>query len=145
MWQPRVMQANGNIYPSRFVKLDGSVNNAVLQAGANDVIFGVSQEGTRTAPIPDASAYAAIQYENVRVYTAMQTCRLQLGATVTTERRLKSDADGKGTPVVGGTNSHENWGAMAVEAGSANEFAEVLVVGPMTVSHAGSSSGFVPS
>lgn len=143
MWQPRVMQANGNIYPSRFVKLDTSVNNAVIQAGAGDLTFGVSQEGFRDAPIPlNTTGYAAQAGDTMKVFTVGQTCRLLLAATVSTERRLKSDADGKGTPVVGGADSMENWGAHAIEAGSSGELVEVLVVGSMTVAHPGSSSGF---
>lgn len=141
-WQPRVMYAGGNINPARFVKLDPSNNNTVLEADAGEVIIGISQEGTRVAPTPDASQYAAIAGENLQVFTPMQTCKLLLGAAVTTERRLKADADGKGTPVVGGPDSMENWGAIALETGANGEKVEVLVVGPMTVAHPGASSGF---
>lgn len=143
MWQPRVMQANGDIYPRRFVKLDTSVNNAVIQAGAGDLCFGISQAGTQDAPIPlNTSLLAASQYNDIQVFTPMQTCLLTLGASVTTERRLKSDSNGKGTPVVGGASSMENWGAVALEVGSSGEDVMVMVVGPMTVAHPGSLSGF---
>lgn len=141
--QPRVMQANGDIYPCRFVKLDGTVNNAVIQAEEGDLIIGVSQAGTQDAPVPlNTSGLAASQYKNVQVFTPTQTCLLELGAAVTTERRLKSDSNGKGTPVVGGNASMENWGAIALEVGSSGEKVMVYVVGPMTVAHPGSGSGF---
>lgn len=143
MSQPKIMQANGNIYPFRFVKLDTSVNNAVIQAGAGDLTVGISQEGFDQAPVPlNTSGYAAVAPENVRVHTLDNECLLELGANVTTERRLKSDVNGKGTPVVGGSQSMENWGAIALEAGSTGERIRVQVVGPMTVSHPASSSAF---
>lgn len=141
--QPKVMQANGNISPCRFVKEDTSANNAVKQAGAGELVIGISQEGFDSAPIPlNTSGYAAIAGENVNVFTMGTVCLLELGADVSTERRLKADSNGKGTPVVGGAASMENWGAIALEAASSGEKVLVQVVGPMTVSHPASSSAF---
>ena len=141
--QPKVMQASGNIYPSRFVKLDPANNNNVLQSGAGDLIVGVSQEGTNQAPVPLLSTgYAAESGQNVRVHGLGGFALLELGANVTTERRLKADSNGKGTPVVGGAASMENWGAIALETGSSGEKVMCQIVGPMTVAHPASSSAF---
>lgn len=77
--------ANGNIAPSRFVKMDATATGKVVAATSNtDFIFGISQQGTRNTPYSSLDdGYAAIAGENIRVYTDNEDCWVETG-TVTT-------------------------------------------------------------
>jgi len=135
MYQPKVMRANGTVYPSRFVAIDASDNNSVLQANAGQRTFGVSSEGGREAPVPSLSTvYAAIAGDDLQVYSMGQTCLLELGAACLAGYRLKPDSNGKGVPIAGTPAIIEFFGAEALEAGSAGDFVKVLVLGPMSQS-----------
>lgn len=107
--------ANGNITPMRFVKLDTTADQKVLQSGAGDKCFGIAQEGTRYLPgfgnLDDG--FRAIAGENVMVYTEPDECWLEIGAGgVTAGDRIKSDASGKG--VTTAVNDDE-FGALALQ------------------------------
>lgn len=116
--------AGGNIYPCRFV--DYSAAYKVTQAGAGAKCFGVSQVGTRIAPLPDVtSAYAAIDGEQVSVFQDEDETLLELGGTVTAGAELKSDSNGKGVVLAG--SGSENIGAVALEAGVSGDLIKVRV------------------
>jgi hypothetical protein len=72
-------QANGNIAPSRFVKLDTSADGKVLQCGASATImpYGISGPGTRNPPYSSLDdGYHAIAGENCLIYgTPGERCR----------------------------------------------------------------------
>lgn len=133
MYQPKVMRANGTIYPSRFVAIDASDNNSVLQANAGQRTFGISSEGGREAPIPSVTTVVSAQAgDDLQVYSMGQTCLLELGAACLAGYRLKPDSNAKGVPISGGSGTLEFFGAEALEAGSAGDFVKVLVLGPMS-------------
>jgi hypothetical protein len=117
--------ANGNIRPSRFVKLDSSGDNLVAESDADDPCYGISQAGTRRTPYSSLDdGYAAIAGEDLEVFGVGEVCMLELGATATVGARLKSDADGKGTPV---TTDLDEYGAIALVAGTSGKLIQVLV------------------
>lgn len=120
--------ANGNITPSRFVKLDASVDGKVLICGAGEQIYGVSQEGTRRAPLSGwDDGYAAVAGENVRVYASPEDkdCFLEVDGTTAVGDKLKSGALGIGVVT---TSADDTIGAIAEEAGSANQLIRVRLL-----------------
>ncbi len=117
--------ASGNIYPCRFVKRSG--DHQVAQAGSNEKVLGISQEGTNTAPIPDVSStYAAVSGESLRVFQDNEECLLDVAEAVTAGQKLKSDSNGKG--VVGGAGSDEEIGAEVIRGAASGEKALVRVL-----------------
>ena len=125
--------ADGDVYPMRFVKLSTSTAERLLQAGAGDMIFGVSQKGTRFFPVDFMDdGKAAVQGEMLHVYgpggDGGGEILLELGGTVATQGvRLKSDADGKGTPV---TADGDQFGAISLRGGVSGDFIPVDLVFP---------------
>lgn len=116
----------GNIAPHRFVKQSTAADNKCAQCGANDIPVGISQRGTRNAPLTGwDDGYAAIAGESLQIYGLKETCMLELGGTVTRGARLKSDADGKG--VTASQGSGDNYGAIAGQSGTAGTLIEVQV------------------
>ena len=116
--------ANGDIFPSRFVKLDPA-DGKVVQCLAGDLPFGISQEGTRRSPYVDPSGKAAAAGEPVLVYTLGERALLQVNATITPQTRLKADANGMGIPVV--SPSVDAYGGIALFNGAAGKLIETLV------------------
>jgi len=126
--------ANGNIAPSRFVKIDTTAEGKVLQAGAGDKTYGVSEPGVRNVPYGALDdGFAAIAGENLRIFGPGpdKDIPLELGGTVTQGDRLKSDANGKGVVTV--TNLDE-WGAVAMKSGVSGEIIPVQPVYPSQIS-----------
>lgn len=116
--------ANGNIPPSRFVKMDSSGDRLVLLADAGAKIIGISQAGKRRAPYSTLDdGYAAIATEDLEVFQDDEEPWLEIAATVAYGDRLKSDANGKGTPV---TANNDEWGAVAQQAGVSGQLIRVL-------------------
>ena len=116
--------ASGDIRPSRFVTISG--DHQVAESNANDKIIGISQQGTRDAPIPSASALAAASGETLKVYGDTQECSLELGVTVTAGMDLKSDADGQGVAITQGATNQEV-GATALACGVSGDIVRVQV------------------
>lgn len=118
------MTAGGNIAPHRFVKVSTVSDNQCLQAGAGEKIIAVSQRGTRNTPYSTLDdGFAAIAGESLRLYGPDETCKLELGGTVASGDRLKSDANGKGLTAGAG----EEYGAIAGQAGTSGKLIEVMV------------------
>ena len=90
-------KANGNVSPSRFVKMDTSGDRPVLQA--------------------------TVAGEDLEVFQDDEEPWLEIVATVAYGDRLKSDANGKGTPV---TANNDEWGAVAQQAGISGQLIRVL-------------------
>lgn len=106
--------ANGNIAPCRFVRLDTSNEGRVVQSGAGEDIWGISQPYERRHTLL-SDGYAAIAGENVNVIgPGDDEALLDLGGTVSVGDYLKADANGKG--VVGSTDKDKT-GAVALTAG----------------------------
>lgn len=128
--------ANGNVSPSRFVKLDTTtgVKDRVVQAtdgaaSAGDPIYGISGAGVRNAPLAGwDDGYHAIAGENCMVWGMPEKdVFLELGGTVTVGAFLKSDANGKG---VATTTTGDNVGARASEAGVSGDLIRVQLISP---------------
>ncbi len=118
------MKASGNIAPSRFVKQTVTADGEVTQAGTGERIFGVSHEGVRRIPGLLDDGFAAIAGEDLKVYGDNDECLLEIVATVAPGDRLKSDTDGKGTPVA---SNNDEWGATAKVAGVSGRLIRVEV------------------
>lgn len=115
-------EAGGDIYPARFVKQ--STNGVVLQCGAGERAYGVSQKAARRSPYVDSSGKAAASGEPVGVYDRDgESCYLEIVAAVSAPGIfLKSDADGKGTPI---TSDQDDYGAISLQSGSAGDLIRV--------------------
>ncbi|WP_321377108.1 capsid cement protein [Trichococcus shcherbakoviae] len=120
---PPQLQANGNIYPSRFVMVDPSDNAKCIQATANAKVIGVSQVGTNYPPITDSSitvaGYAAIDGQNVELHTLGQVCHVEAGDVFAAGDYLKSDGDGKAIKIATTGTTLQRYGAQALEAATA--------------------------
>ncbi len=133
----KALTANGTIRTARFVKLDASDNNSILEADANERVVGISQIGSRTAPIPDVTAdppEAAQSGEHCNVHLEGEDCLLMIGTGgCTAGGLLKSDADGKGVAISEAAAAKQEVGAIALETASAGQYARVTVrVGTVT-------------
>ncbi len=92
--------ASGNINPSRFVTKSGAYT--VAQATAGAVAIGISQEGSREAPLPGASSLAAVAGDPIRVYGDTENCLLEAGDVCANGALLKPDATGRGVTAATG-------------------------------------------
>ena len=119
--------AGGNIPASHFVKPDLGTDFSVVVADANAKIQGISQVGSREAPIPSVTTpYAAADGEQLRIHGDGEVCLLVLGGTVAAFDDLKSDASGHGVVITGGTTTQEI-GAVALQAGVSGDHILVQV------------------
>jgi len=124
------MVAGGTIRVSRFVKIDTAADFQVLEANANEKIFGISQEGSRVAPIPSVTvdpAEAAQSTEQLEVHTTDdRVLMLYVGTGGWTRGDfLVSDADGGGVASTGAAGAEQNIGARALESASAGDLGRV--------------------
>ena len=124
-------RAGGTIRRCRFVKLSTTANNTILEADANEVVFGVSQEAGREAPIPSVTAdppEAAQSGDQLNVFQNSEYCLLEIGSGgVTSGGRLKSDADGKGVAIATTGTTIQHIGAIAQATCAAGELCPVQV------------------
>jgi hypothetical protein len=126
--------ANGNLYPSTICKLDTTTGNTgkVLQAGAGDTPYGVTQAGTRNAPFPALNdGYCAIAGETVRVYTAADPedmPYIQVDAAYAQGQTIKPGTNGIGTAT---TADGDIYIGILLEASTAaNQLVQIRVTGP---------------
>lgn len=120
--------ASAAIRPSRFVKLSGV--RQVAQAGDNEDILGVAQEGSNRAPLQDlvTDVYAAQAGQSLLVYSAGEMCLVEAGAAITAGQLLKSDSQGRAVPIATTGTTIQNYGAVALDSASgAGEKILVLV------------------
>lgn len=120
--------AGGDINPARFVTLDTSANNTVVESNAADAkVFGITHDSTKLAPEDGASTLHAASGDPVHVHIMGEITMLQIDATgCTAGDFLKPDNDGKGD-VAG---SGDEVAALALETVAANEKCKVLVLPP---------------
>ena len=132
MDQLPVMQANATILVASIVMIDPSRNNTVIPCPANGKGMGVSQLGSRTAPIPSETsspAQAAIQGEYIEVYTSGRYCLCRAGGTITAGAYIKS-GDSTGVGVVcadAGGAGREYVVGQAMEAAATGELFKMAV------------------
>jgi len=122
------MVAGGDVNPARFIKVSTAADYTVLQAGANEAVFGISSSASRDAPIPSASTLAAAATQSLAFNPVGSFCLLELAGTVTRGDEIKSDADGKGVVRATTGATLQNFGAVALESGVSGELIRVLVV-----------------
>jgi hypothetical protein len=114
------LQASGTIRSARFCKVSGDFTVAECDAG--EKVIGVSQVGSKTAPIPSVTTpVAAESGDSLQLHGPGALCNLTLGGTVTAGDWLMSDADGKGVLATDGNF----YGAQALQGGATGQ--EVLV------------------
>lgn len=126
---PRLYNAAGTITRSRFVRLSSSGNNSVVQCGLGEQPIGVSQYGSREAPLPsvtDNPSLAAKSGDALEVHVVNEThetpaLEIGLGGCLAGDT-LIADADGKGIVGTGAI------GAIALEAAAAGELAPVFLM-----------------
>ena|SRR5579859_2244988 len=118
--------AGGNIAPSVFVTPDTTVpGGQVVQAAATDKVVGISQPGTRQAPLPGLDdGYCAIATQGLVVYDENDVCWLQIGGTVTVGDFLKPTTGGVGITT---TTDGDFYGARALESGVSGDLINVEV------------------
>lgn len=114
-------RASANISPSRFVTLSGA--KTVAQAGANQEIIGVSQEGSNKAPLQDyvSTVYAAETGQSLEVYSEGEVCLVEAGGTIAAGNLLEADANGKAVAMTTTGTVVRNYGAIALEGGAAGD------------------------
>lgn len=130
-------RAGGTIRVARFVKLDSSASFTVLEADANDRLYGISTIGSREAPLPSVTAdppQAAVAGDSVRVHTLGEECLLRIGAGgCTAGALLESDNDGQGVVAVETAGSKRNYGARALEDALQGNYCRVeVLIGVLT-------------
>jgi len=97
--------AGEDLAPCRIVKRSTTLANGVIYAdNGNDVLVGITYNGTRAAPIPSVSeTLVAAENEPVRVYGPGDRAEVELGANVTLSNlNLTATTDGKATPASAG-------------------------------------------
>jgi len=112
-------RASGNISPSRFVTVSGE--QTVAQAGDNQEILGVAQEGSNKAPLQDyvSTVYAAETGQQLEVYGPGELCLVEAGGNITAGNLLKSDSQGRAAPVATTGTTIQNYGAVALQSATA--------------------------
>lgn len=127
-------QANGTISICRFVKVDASyAGNRVIQTTATtDVPIGISQQGSKLAPLPGAASTAAdTAGDPIQVYGIGEICLLQsTAAGWTAGDLLTSDASGQGVSAVASGGTGFFFGAIALETISGAALGRVQVLSP---------------
>lgn len=118
--------AGGDIAPARFVVLSAT-EGQVTQAGANGLVWGISQPSTRRLALDGwDDGLAAKAGENVNVIgPGDDEALLDVAGTIAVGGYIKSDADGKG---VAATSNNDVVGAQALEAGVAGKLIRVKPV-----------------
>lgn len=128
----KAYRANGTIRVARFVKIDTSDNDSVLEADANEKVLGITDIGGREPPIPSATTTppeAAQATEDVNVHGVGSLCLLYAGTGGwTAGDYLKSDADGAGVSIATTGTTLQRYGAVALETVSAGEYGKVQVL-----------------
>lgn len=106
----------GNIVPNRFVMIDTSLDNTVIQATANAVTLGVSQSAEDSPPYSTLQSGFAGTAGRPGAVMQDEIALLEVGAAVTRGASLKSDSQGRGIAV---TTAADFVGAIALESAGA--------------------------
>jgi len=118
---------SGNVLPARFVQAVPNQEFTVYQADGTLPLVGIMNNGTYYAPgTPADNGYAGINGFTARVYGPPEEALLEIGAAVTAEQYLVSDASGRGIPGSLTSTSHQDFGAIALQT-DANVGAKIRV------------------
>ncbi len=136
MGSATAFRCSGTVVTSTFVKLDGTNNHGIAAAGSGGVIFGISQEGSRTAQTPDVTddpPQAGIAGQSIHVYQDGDYCQVRAGASITVGDKLKSDSNSYATPCTLTAGTREYYGAIALESAASGSLVKVKVaIGSIT-------------
>ena len=124
--------ADGTIRVCRFVKASSTTDFRVVEADANELTIGISQEGSRVAPLPSETTdppEAARVDEAVNVYSDIgMTVMLRIGSGgITRGLEIISDADGNGVAVGAVAETVYQVGARALETAVEGQLARVEI------------------
>lgn len=121
------LQAGGNIFPFRFVKLSTSADFTGLQASAEgDYPIGVTDGSIYQATVLNATGYHAISGTPITLQPS-NTVQIEIGTGgVTRGGFLESDADGKGIAAAG-TGAVSAY--VALESGAAGDIIRAFRIG----------------
>lgn len=127
---PKQMTATTTIRVARFVTPDGTNNNSVKESNSGDLPSGISQLGSREAPLPSVTTdppNAAIAGEPLNVFPNGTQTVLRIGSGgITAGALLKPDNDGNGVALA--NSGTEAYGARALEAASEGHLCQVEVL-----------------
>lgn len=128
------LKAGGDIYKCRFVELSTSADWTCTQAnaGATDIILGVSGDFDKSPPGVTGSTAGlhAASGDTVTVLYPGEVAMLQLGSGGATRGvGLVPDSNGKGVAYT--ANAGATFNAIAMEAGSEDDFIRVYIVPPV--------------
>lgn len=122
--------AEGNINPSRFVKVGAAAHGLLVAAAATDVSIGITSDFQKAHPITGASDVHAASGDPVSVLMEGSVCKLQCGSGgLSVGSLVVSDSAGKGVIAAASGTALQWVGAIALEAGAEDEFVTVKVVG----------------
>jgi hypothetical protein len=131
MDQPCIMTANATILVGSLVMIDSSRNNAVIPCTSNAKAFGIAALGSRAAPIPDITddpPIAALQGEELEVFTLGKFCLVRAGGPITPGADIKSGGSTGAAVVCAETTGLKEFSVgNAMEAASSGEYFKCLV------------------
>lgn len=125
--------ADGTILVSRFVMASPTTDFRVIQATANAVIVGISQEGSRIAPLPHVTAdppEAAIAGEQLNIFGKNEVVTMLEAGTggVVRGDLLEAGTGGTGITALTTVGTVRNIGARALESAAAGELVRVEIL-----------------
>lgn len=113
----------GNVHPSRFVKLQS--DNTVVEAGAGDDVYGISQPYTRNLALAGwDDGYAGISGDPaINIFgPGDDAALLELGGTVAVGDLIKPSTNGVG---IKASADHDRVAARAMQAGNDGDLVRV--------------------
>ncbi len=115
-WEPEQWVAGGNIHISRFVKIDTGNDHTLLQAGANELSYGISAVGPKSPPGLSGtdSSLCASANDNFQVYPPMSIALITCAATLNSGTFVKPDANGMAVAA----SANDNAAAILKQAGA---------------------------
>lgn len=125
------LRAGGNITTASFVKVSTAAPHTCLQAGANEEVIGISQEGTKYPQGLQglSNTYAAESGDGIQLFGLGDICRIRAGSGGFTKGlNLKSDTNGDAVPVATTGTTIQNVGARALEDAAEGELGEVQII-----------------
>ncbi len=131
---PQLMTANATITVGSIVMSDPNSgnDNMVIPATANAKPVGIAQNGSRQAPIPsviDSPPIAALQNEELNVFTIGCTCQALAAGTIVAGNDLKSNGTNGGViACVETTSFGKEWSVgQAVENATSGSWFRMIV------------------
>lgn len=126
--QPQLV-AGGDIYPGRFLTLSAAADFTAVQATANSRIIGVSGLGSNYPPLTDlvSTNKHATAGQPVDIKGDGEVAQVYAGDAVTAGDRLKADTNGKAVPIATTGTTLQNYGAVALQSGAADELIWVQI------------------